>query len=887
VTARYECQEHRRLRVVKQAGLLGGIEYLEVYSTPTPTDPLAQRTLLVRLLRPASVVAAADVTIDGGERIRTVGVEWVAPADALPAGEDPAIVAGLSAPANVLVVRTTEPGDFSYYKLHIATAGFDPRLASVEFSFKIDCASPFDCWDVCMCGQRWPDAPEIDYLAKDYASLRRMLLDRLALITPGWRERNAADLGMVLVELMAYEGDRLSYAQDAVATEAFLGTARRRVSLRRHARLVDYRMHEGCSARALMCVTPEADAVTLPAGTAVYTRTPGLGTVLDAPGEQAAIAAGATAFETTIDTLLYIDHEVLNFYAWGDEDCCLPAGATAATLREAHPNLRAGDILIFAEVLDPQTGEAADADPARRHAVRLTSVTASQDLSGGQFLEPQTSAPVDVTEIEWDAADALPFAVCVSAKAAAGPVSVAYGNVVVADHGRTMPAETLGVVPAPYLYVDADTPVSARYRPRLRFGPLARSVDVTAAVLATPDSDAGVQADLAAGSATTTVRDWLANLGVTFTRSPVVVRGGGGVFSVSDGATVVGIRPGTGADAGRLVVTGRPMPAVGVTAATPTAAIPALRLAGTPPGGGDETWTPRFDLLGSTADATDFVVETETDATAYLRFGDGTATRGYGRRPVPGTTFTATYRVGNAVAGNVGAGTLAHIATSAGVIAVTNPLAAAGGTEPETADEVRRDAPAAFLTQERAVTKADWQDVAARDPAIQRAAASWRWTGSWHTVFLTVDRAGGAEVDPAFAAAQRARLERYRLAGYDLELDGPQYVPLELAVSVCVRDGYLRSAVRAELLAAIGALFAPDRLTFAQPAYLSPVLAAAQAVPGVTSVVVDVFRRQQDTAVSGLDSGVLTMGRLEVARLDNDPNFPEHGVLTLSIGGGQ
>ena len=28
------------------------------------------------------------------------------------------------------------------------------------------------------------------------------------------------------------------------------------------------------------------------------------------------------------------------------------------------------------------------------------------------------------------------------------------------------------------------------------------------------------------------------------------------------------------------------------------------------------------------------------------------------------------------------------------------------------------------------------------------------------------------------------------------------------------------------------------------------------------------------------------MGRLEVARLDNDPNFPERGVLELSYGGG-
>ena len=57
------------------------------------------------------------------------------------------------------------------------------------------------------------------------------------------------DLGTALVELLAYAADHLSYQQDAVANEAYLETARRRVSVRRHARLVDYRMHDGASAR--------------------------------------------------------------------------------------------------------------------------------------------------------------------------------------------------------------------------------------------------------------------------------------------------------------------------------------------------------------------------------------------------------------------------------------------------------------------------------------------------------------------------------------------------------------------------------------------------------------------------------------------------------------
>ena len=62
-------------------------------------------------------------------------------------------------------------------------------------------------------------------MAKDYASFRRLLLDLLPQLNPDWIERNPSDLGIALIELLAYTGDQLSYFQDAVANEAYLETA--------------------------------------------------------------------------------------------------------------------------------------------------------------------------------------------------------------------------------------------------------------------------------------------------------------------------------------------------------------------------------------------------------------------------------------------------------------------------------------------------------------------------------------------------------------------------------------------------------------------------------------------------------------------------------------
>jgi predicted phage baseplate assembly protein len=101
--------------------------------------------------------------------------------------------------------------------------------------------------------------PEINYLAKDYGSFRQLILDRLAVTMPDWKERHVPDLGVTLVELLAYAGDHLSYYQDAVATESYLDTARLRISIRRHARLVDYRLHEGSNARAWVTVWTKTD----------------------------------------------------------------------------------------------------------------------------------------------------------------------------------------------------------------------------------------------------------------------------------------------------------------------------------------------------------------------------------------------------------------------------------------------------------------------------------------------------------------------------------------------------------------------------------------------------------------------------------------------------
>jgi predicted phage baseplate assembly protein len=312
-----------------------------------------------------------------------------------------------------------------------------------------------------------------------------------------------------------------------------------------------------------------------------------------------------------------------------------------------------------------------------------------------------------------------------------------------------------------------------------------------------------------------------------------------------------------------------------------------------------DRWEATHDLLGNNESDTNFVVEVESDGASYLRFGDGVS----GERPEEGTKFLATYRVGNGIEGNVGADAITHLVTSdAGIsdkeiVRISNPIPARGGLDPETIEEVRRNAPGSFRIQQRAVTPADYEEITTRRDVVercnldvQRAAATLRWTGSWHTVFVSADRFGGAAVDEDFETSLRRCLERYRMAGQDLEVEGPMYVPLEIELAVCVKRDYFFEDVQSALLEIFSnrvrpngtlGVFHPDNFTFGQPVYSSALVAAAQSVAGVDSVTLRKFQRQRIDSDVALKSGKLELARLEIARLDNDPNFPERGSFTV------
>lgn len=859
---KYFCCDKRRRNAVKDHPFLNGIDFLEVVDNVTDAYEDRQTTLLVHFIKNLGglMLDKGQVVIEGGDRIKNIQIVSVEEGVFSPPVSSPPEDAG-----KVLVVRVSEAGDFSTYTLRLVKDdttdnppdGVDPVMSSIDFSFKVLCNNDFDCQPVHDCPPEPQKAPEISYLAKDFASFRQLILDRMALSLPQWAERNPADIGIMLVEVLAYAGDYLSYQQDAAGTEAYLGTARKRISVRRHARLVDYYMHDGCNARTWVHleIAKGVGVVKVEKGGTAGFLTKGVTDLpvsfrYDAAFWETALEENVRVFEPMHDEELLYEHNKMDFYTWGDRDCCLPKGATCATLKGDLTTLKPGQVLIFTEVRGPQTGNAADADPDHRHAVRLTEVTLTHDPLYSDVGSPVIS-PVDspmspglpVTKIKWGPADALPFPLCISVLNGTDfwdEVSVAWGNNVLVDHGMSVKdtvdsslrPDRVGVS----TMVSAGSGVSgcceesapmlvpARYAPVLTKGPLTFAALYKADDLSQP----------AAAAFGWSMRDV----------SP-------SIFLMEDGTT--------------------------------------------------EKWMPQRDLLESRGNKKEFVVEVESDGIAHIRTGDDKL----GKRPQAGTRFFAAYRVGNGTSGNIGRDTIASVVTNnpditggtQTVLSVTNPFAADGGIDPESMETVRQNAPAAFRTQERAVTAGDYEDMALRcSDAIQRAACTFRWTGSWRTAFLTIDQLGGESITTDFENDIRTRMDRYRMAGQDVEVNGPEYVSLELEMVICVKPSYYPGEVKAALLKIFSnrvlpngtpGVFHPDNFSFGQPVYLSRLYAAAQAVDGVASVQITKLKRQGDNNNDAVDTGQLSLGRLEIARLDNDPNYPDHGVFTLIMKGGK
>ncbi|WAG77797.1 baseplate J/gp47 family protein [Metapseudomonas furukawaii] len=755
--------------------------------------------------------------------------------------------------ATRLSLRIEPVGDYSTYRLELVwdAALIDPFFSAIGFRFRPgcftnDCAPP-------QAGRPPAPNPAIDYLAKDYDSFRHTLMVAMAERVPGWASTSEADLDQVLIGLFAAAADELSDFQDRVMAEAYLATTRKRVSLARHARLVDYHLHEGNQAStwlALELVDGQAPFSLDDQELVAWTG--------DDPPTAGAVFFASRQRRLAPEQRQYLDPRLnrLRLYTWGNAQPALAAGSTTADLVPELPLASQAEAdalrdlvregrwreLLIEERLNPLTGQTPGRNPMKRQLLRLLP---GADLDGGAAesrFDPLTGTWM--LRVSWRTEDALRFDFAFTSFCPGPPptvvedISVFRGNLLPVHEGRPLRVRFL----EPGSPLPSDVP-GLRHRHYQR---LDRHGDG---------------------------HDWV-------------------LAPLPDDGPLAYLPPRLGG--------------------APTGEEPArstLWLQVETPGGGREDWDEVESLVHSDDSAENgdhFMVETDEHRRSLLRFGNGSN----GRLLPAGAVVHAEYQVGGGHAGNIGADQLVNLqpltgALNGAVLAASNPFDVTDGREPEAAERIRRNAPEAFRARQlRAVTLADYVKRAEEVTGVSRAVARYAWTGSWRTVRIAIDPAGftalGDERSDALWSELRPRvadhLEAVRLIGEDIEIRPPRYVPLDIRVVVCADDAYWREDLRFVLEQEFSdgwtadgrrGFFHPDQWSFGQSLHRSMIEGRLQRIAGIRHLVSLGMKRFSAPLPGVPGAPLLEIGFDETLLLANDPDHLERGLIRFDIQGGR
>ena len=218
---------------------------------------------------------------------------------------------------------------------------------------------------------------------------------------------------------------------------------------------------------------------------------------------------------------------------------------------------------------------------------------------------------------------------------------------------------------------------------------------------------------------------------------------------------------------------------------------------------------------------------------ATVQFGDGVEGA---TLPTGQNNIIANYRVGIGAAGNVSAATITTLVDRpVGVKGVTNPMAATGGQDAQSVDDIRTNAPQTVLTLGRAVSITDYQNFAATFAGIAKAYALWIPNGVNRGVFLTVAAANGAALPPGNITLQylTQALLNYGNPNVQVFVQSFYETLFGLTASIAYDPRYDATAVQAAVMAELTSTYSFAARTFGQGVSGDEITALIQSVEGV------------------------------------------------------
>ncbi|HET7110119.1 MAG TPA: putative baseplate assembly protein [Gemmatimonadales bacterium] len=262
-----------------------------------------------------------------------------------------------------------------------------------------------------------------------------------------------------------------------------------------------------------------------------------------------------------------------------------------------------------------------------------------------------------------------------------------------------------------------------------------------------------------------------------------------------------------------------------------------------------------------------FTTEVDEGGITWIMFGDDVN----GRVPVSGADIRATYRVADGAAGNVGTSTLVQLTApvvvdgiTQQISSVTNITGGMNGSDPESLESIRQNAPRSLTAVNRAVTTDDYAALARRVMGVGKALAE-ATSSTAVTVRIAPVNAPGSVASAAVKTAVTNYLEPRKMIGVTVTIGDPVYVPVDIEVDIQVLPTYRRQTVQDAVLRSLSAIFDYYAVDFGKRITLSRI-----------------YRAIYET--EGVDYGTVSLPAADVVMTTTQ--IPTAGTITVNATGG-
>ena len=256
---------------------------------------------------------------------------------------------------------------------------------------------------------------------------------------------------------------------------------------------------------------------------------------------------------------------------------------------------------------------------------------------------------------------------------------------------------------------------------------------------------------------------------------------------------------------------------------------------------GENNWEEARFFIDSASHSKHFQIETDGLDITWVIFGDGI----HGAIPPTGETVTVEYLETLGSEGNIGRDLVTEIVSPIyhdGTqidLTVTNPVASTGGSDSETLEHVKLQAPAELRSLWKAVTKDDYKALAEGFPGVAKAQvldANDCANIRYYQVNMAVAPDGGGLPSPLLKQELAEFIESRKVITIEVNLFDPNYRPVSIDAEVYVYPTEDAQTVRMRIESALREFFSFEKMTFGRSVYFSDVVSLIDGVRGVSHI---------------------------------------------------